>query len=68
MVVTSVDVDRELINEIKRLKGKKTDREVIYDALRKQHALASQEQFLKRLGTRVFRDEEINALPTEYPL
>lgn len=67
MAVTSVDVDRDLINEIKKLTGMKTDREVIHEALRKQLALANQHELLARLATRVFTDEQIDPKPTRYP-
>jgi len=49
MALTSVDTDQELIAEIKRLTGLKTDREVIHQALMKQRAVASQPEFLSRM-------------------
>jgi len=68
MAITSVDVDRELIQEIKRLTGMKTDREVIHDALQKKLALANQAELLKRMSTRVFTDEQLTPDTTSYPL
>ncbi len=61
MAITSVDIDRELMTEIKRLTNMKTDREVIHEALKKQLALARQGEFLARMKTRVFTDAEIAA-------
>jgi Arc/MetJ family transcription regulator len=68
MPITSVDVDRELIQEIKRLTGMKTDREVIHAALQKQLALANQNELLKRMATRVFTDEQLTPETTPYSL
>jgi Arc/MetJ family transcription regulator len=64
MAVTSVDVDRQLIQEVKRLTGMKTDREVIHEALKKQLALANQERFLQRMKQRVFTDDQISSDPS----
>jgi Arc/MetJ family transcription regulator len=66
MAITSVDVDRELIAEIKRLTNMKTDREVIHEALKKQLALARQDEFLARMKTRVFFDDQLNAPVVDY--
>jgi Arc/MetJ family transcription regulator len=68
MAVTSVDVDRQLIQEVKRLTGMKTDREVIHDALKKQLALANQEQLLQRMKERVFTDDQTSPNTTPYAL
>jgi Arc/MetJ family transcription regulator len=66
MAVTSVDVDRELIAEIKRLTGLKTDREVIHEALKKHRALASQGEFLSRMKSRVFTDDQLSDQTIHY--
>jgi len=68
MAITSVDVDRELIQEIKRLTGMKTDREVIHDALQKKLALANQTELLKRMATRSFTDEQLTPDTKTYSL
>jgi Arc/MetJ family transcription regulator len=68
MAVTSVDVDRELIAEIKRLTGLKTDREVIHQALTTHRALAQQDEFLTRMKSRVLSDEQLGAPKIEYPV
>jgi Arc/MetJ family transcription regulator len=67
MAITSVDVDRAVIDEIKRRTKMKTDREVINEALKKQLALAKQDEFLARMKTRVFTAEQISADTTVYP-
>lgn len=66
--LTSVDVDRKLIADIKRLTAVQTDREVIREALKKQRALANQKQFLGRIKKRVFTDQKINPDPTLHAL
>jgi Arc/MetJ family transcription regulator len=68
MAVTSVDVDRELIQEIKRVTGLKTDREVIHEALKRHLALAQQEEFLLRMKARVFTEDQISPDATRYDL
>lgn len=45
----------------------KTDREVIHEALRNQLGLANQHEFLRRLATRVFTDDQIDPTPANFP-
>ncbi len=68
MAITSVDVDRDIIREIKKLTGKKTDREVINDALLKDLAFARQHEFFARLAETEFSADQLNAEPIDYPL
>jgi len=63
-----VDVDKELVQAVKRLTGSKTNREVVHDALRKTLAMARQGELLKRMETRVFSDEQLTPTTTQYPL
>lgn len=68
MAITSVDVDRDLIAEIKKLTHMKTDREVIHEALKKQLALARQDEFLARMKSRVHTNTAEETPVIEYPL
>jgi len=66
VAITSVDVDKGMIAEIKRLTGLKTDREVIHESLTRTLALARQEQLLTRMKSRVFSDDQISENIIDY--
>jgi Arc/MetJ family transcription regulator len=66
VAITSVDVDKGMIAEIKRLTGLKTDREVIHESLMRTLALARQEQLLTRMKSRVFRDDQMSENIIDY--
>ncbi len=63
-----VDVDKELVQAVKRLTGSKTHGEVVHDALRKTLAMARQAELLRRMETRVFSDEQLTPITVQYPL
>ena len=66
MAITSVDVDKEVIAEIKKLTGLKTDREVIHESLTRTLALARQQELLTRMKSRVFTNEQISGNTIDY--
>lgn len=66
MAITSVDVDKEVIAEIKKLTGLKTDREVIHESLTKTLALARQQELLTRMKSRVFSDGQLSGETIDY--
>lgn len=66
MAITSVDVDKAVIAEIKNLTGLKTDRDVIHEALTRTLALARQQEFLTRMKSRVFSDDQISQTTIDY--
>ena len=66
MAITSVDVDKSVIAEIKSLTGLKTDREVIHEALMRTLALARQQQLLNRMKSRVFSDDHMSKNTIDY--
>lgn len=59
VAITSVDVDKDVIAEIKKLTGLKTDREVIHESLTRTLALARQQDLLTRMKSRVFGDDQL---------
>lgn len=67
MAITSVDVDKAVIAEIKKLTGLKTDRDVIHDALTRTLALARQQELLTRMKSRVFSDDHMSKNTIDYP-
>lgn len=68
MVVTSVDVDRDAIAEIKSLLNLKSDREVINEGIQLLLARARQKKALKRMSNRSFNPEQLDATVIQYPL
>lgn len=68
MPITSVDVDRSVINEIKALTHTRTDKEVINRALEQHLALLRQQELLVRIGARKFTEQQLSASTVEYPL
>lgn len=66
VAITSVDVDKSVIAEIKSLTGLKTDREVIHESLTRTLALARQEELLTRMKSRVFNDDQISEKTIDY--
>lgn len=66
MAITSVDVDKSVIAEIKSLTGLKTDREVIHESLTRTLALARQQALLTRMKSRVFNDDQISEKTIDY--
>lgn len=66
MAITSVDVDKAVIAEIKNLTGLKTDRDVIHEALTRTLALARQQELLTRMKSRVFSDDQISQTTIDY--
>lgn len=68
MAITSVDVNRDVLNEIKQRTGMKTDREVIEDALTMSLARARQDEFFERLASRTFDDDQLEPKRIDYPL
>ena len=66
MAITSVDVDKEVIAEIKKLTGLKTDREVIHESLTRTLALARQQELLTRMKSRVFTEEQMSTKTIDY--
>lgn len=68
MAITSVDVDQAAIREVKKLLNMKSDREVINEGVALLLAKARQKDALRRIGKRVFTDEEISGTTVSYPL
>lgn len=68
MAITSVDVDRAVIDEIKAITTIRTDKEVINKALEQHLALLRQQELLTRMGTRTFTEKQLNDTTLEYPL
>lgn len=68
MAITSVDVDQAAIREVKKLLNMKSDREVINEGVALLLAKARQKDALRRIGQRVFTDEEISGTTASYPL
>lgn len=68
MAITSVDVDQAAIREVKKLLNMKSDREVINEGVALLLAKARQKDALRRIGKRVFSDEEIAGAKLNYPL
>lgn len=68
MAITSVDVDREAIAEIKSLLNLKSDREVINEGIQLLLARARQKKALKRMANRSFTAEQLDATVIQYPL
>lgn len=66
VAITSVDVDKSVIAEIKSLTGLKTDREVIHESLTRTLALARQQALLTRMKSRVFNDDQISEKTIDY--
>lgn len=66
MAITSVDVDKGVIAEIKNLTGLKTDREVIHEALTRTLALARQQELLTRMKSRVFSEDQMSENTIDY--
>ncbi|GEM_PF-3350213 len=66
MAITSVDVDKSVIAEIKNLTGLKTDREVIHEALTRTLALARQQELLTRMKSRVFSEDQMSENTIDY--
>lgn len=66
VAITSVDVDKGVIAEIKSLTGLKTDREVIHESLTRTLALARQQELLTRMKSRVFSDDQISEKTIDY--
>lgn len=66
MAITSVDVDKSVIAEIKSLTGLKTDREVIHESLTRTLSLARQQALLTRMKSRVFNDDRISEKTIDY--
>lgn len=64
--ITSVDVDKGVIAEIKRLTGLKTGREVIHESLTRTLALARQQQLITRMKSRVFSDDQLSHNTIDY--
>lgn len=68
MAITSVDVDQAAIREVKKLMNMKSDREVINEGVALLLAKARQKDALRRIGQRVFTDDEISGATVNYPL
>jgi hypothetical protein len=68
VAVTSVDVNREAIREIKKLLNIKSDREVINEGIMLLLARARQRRSLERMLTREFSDDQMNPPVVDYPL
>lgn len=68
MAITSVDINKEALREIKELKGFKTDREAIDDAILMSLARARQDLFFTWLAEHPFDDDQINPQKIDYPL
>lgn len=68
MAITSVDVDQAAIREVKKLMNMKSDREVINEGVALLLAKARQKDALRRIGQRVFTDDEISGATVSYPL
>ena len=68
MAITSVDVDQAAIREVKKLLNMKSDREVINEGVALLLAKARQKDALRRIGQRVFTDDEISGATVSYPL
>ena len=68
MAITSVDVDQAAIREVKKLLNMKSDREVINEGVALLLAKARQKDALRRIGKRVFSDEDISGARVSYPL
>lgn len=68
MAITSVDVDQAAIREVKKLMNMKSDREVINEGVALLLAKARQKDALRRIGQRVFTDDEISGTTVSYPL
>lgn len=68
MTVTSVDVNREVLDQIKAITKMTTDKEVINTALERMLAHSRQDEFLERMKTHVFAPEDINPPKIEYPI
>lgn len=66
VAITSVDVDKGVIAEIKELTGLTTDREVIHESLTKTLALARQQELLTRMKSRVFLDDQLSSDTIDY--
>ena len=66
MAITSVDVDKSVIAEIKNLTGLTTDREVIHEALTRTLALARQQELLTRMKSRVFSEDQMSKNTIDY--
>ena len=66
MAITSVDVDKGVIAEIKNLTGLNTDREVIHEALTRTLALARQQELLTRMKSRVFSEDQMSENTIDY--
>jgi Arc/MetJ family transcription regulator len=66
VAITSVDVDKGVIAEIKKLTGLKTDREVIHESLTRTLALARQQELLTRMKSRVFSDDQLSKNTIDY--
>jgi Arc/MetJ family transcription regulator len=66
VAITSVDVDKSVIAEIKNLTGLKTDREVIHEALTRTLALARQQELLTRMKSRVFSEDQMSENTIDY--
>jgi Arc/MetJ family transcription regulator len=66
VAITSVDVDKSVIAEIKNLTGLKTDREVIHEALTRTLALARQQELLTRMKSRVFSEDQMSKSTIDY--
>jgi Arc/MetJ family transcription regulator len=66
VAITSVDVDKTIIAEIKKLTGWKTDREVIHESLTRTLALARHEELLTRMKSRVFSDDQLSENTIDY--
>jgi hypothetical protein len=68
MAITSVDIDREIVDEIKALSNTRTDREVINRALAQHLAILRQQELLERIGARSFTQAQLAAQVEDYPL
>ena len=66
MAITSVDVDKDAIREVKKLLNMKSDREVINAGVQLMLARARQKEALRRMAARPLTEEQLNAAVIEY--
>lgn len=68
MAITSIEIDREALDELKRARSIKTDREAVNQAIQRDLARARQAAALERIAGRVFSEEDLSPTPVAYPL
>ncbi|SDY53613.1 type II toxin-antitoxin system VapB family antitoxin [Herbiconiux ginsengi] len=66
MAITSIDIDRGLLHDAKKLLGASSNKEAVQRALQYTITMQRQRLALERISRREFSDEQIDAPKLDY--